>query len=60
MPTKIKGKKAVKTMQKDPVCGAEVDPQTAVKDVNEGKDYYFCSEDCRQKFEEDPSSYKTF
>jgi YHS domain-containing protein len=42
---------------KDPNCGMEVDPARAVADGNtvlrDGKRYYFCSRDCRRKFEQD-------
>lgn len=44
-------------MEKDPVCGAQVDPKSAVTQPEQGRDYYFCSEDCRQKFEENPMKY---
>ncbi len=37
-------------MTKDPVCGMEVDEKNAVKLEKGGKVYYFCSENCKNKF----------
>lgn len=34
----------------DPVCGMDVDKTTAIKAVKEGKEYFFCSLTCRDKF----------
>lgn len=43
---------------KDPVCGMEVDPATAkFKSDYQGKTYFFCSEGCKQKFDQNPESY---
>jgi P-type Cu+ transporter len=45
-------------MAKDPVCGMEVDPQTAKQvTVHEGKAFYFCAPGCRKAFEADPQRY---
>jgi YHS domain-containing protein len=41
----------------DPVCGMSVETAKAKSAVHEGHIYYFCSEDCRQKFEANPASY---
>jgi len=41
----------------DPVCGMTVQPATAKSAVHDGHVYYFCSQDCRQKFEAAPASY---
>jgi YHS domain-containing protein len=41
----------------DPVCGMTVQTNTAKSAVHNGRAYYFCSEDCRQKFEAAPTSY---
>jgi YHS domain-containing protein len=42
----------------DPVCGAELDEQqTARKSEYQDRAYYFCSPDCKQRFEEDPTRY---
>jgi YHS domain-containing protein len=35
---------------KDPVCGMFVSPATAEKKVVHGETHYFCSADCRDKF----------
>lgn len=43
---------------KDPVCGMEIEEDDAVGTAeHEGRSYYFCSEDCKQEFEADPSAY---
>ncbi len=57
MPTKIRGKKQSSRSVKDPVCGAQVDPKTAIRDEEQGSEYYFCSEECRQKFNDSPSDF---
>ena len=41
----------------DPVCGMTVDKATAKTAVHQGQDYYFCSQNCREKFEAAPASY---
>ena len=47
-------------MERDPVCGMEVEA-TATAPTAEygGRTYYFCSEACRQQFEEAPHQYAT-
>jgi Cu+-exporting ATPase len=43
---------------KDPVCGMEVDPQTAEHHLtHEGHTHYFCSASCKVKFKADPARY---
>lgn len=42
------------TALSDPMCGKTVDPGKALALTWEGKTYYFCSEDCRHRFEQDP------
>lgn len=42
----------------DPVCGMTVSTQTAKSAVHAGHAYYFCSSDCRAKFEGAPMSYE--
>jgi P-type Cu+ transporter len=45
-------------MEKDPVCGMEVDPKTARQTaVYEGRTYYFCSPGCKKAFEAEPQKY---
>ena len=41
----------------DPVCGMTVQTASAKSAVHNGQVYYFCSQDCRQKFEAAPASY---
>ncbi len=45
-------------MEKDPVCGMEVDPKTAtVTSTYRGKTYYFCSPGCKRDFDKEPQKY---
>lgn len=45
-------------MERDPVCGMQVDPKSAAGSVErDGKTYYFCSAGCQQQFEADPEKY---
>ncbi len=45
-------------MERDPVCGMEVDPSTApTQSEYHDKIYYFCSMSCKQDFEADPELY---
>lgn len=39
-----------KTVTKDPICGMTVDAATAIHAEREGETFYFCSDQCRQKF----------
>src|SRR6202045_4387644 len=42
----------------DPVCGMSVDPQTAKhRFAYKGRDYFFCSGRCRERFEAEPESF---
>ena len=42
-------------MVKDPVCGMEIDSsQAAAQTMYQGQAYYFCSEECRRTFEQNP------
>ncbi|HAD25078.1 MAG TPA: hypothetical protein DCF61_05015, partial [Alphaproteobacteria bacterium] len=44
--------------RRDPVCGMQVMPQTARFSARHaGKDYYFCSARCEEKFAAAPDSY---
>jgi Cu+-exporting ATPase len=47
----------VENMAIDPVCGMQVDEKTAAKTTHAGKTYYFCSEECKNKFCAKPSQY---
>ncbi len=45
-------------LSRDPVCGMQVaESESAGKVGYWGQDYYFCSEDCKKRFEEDPEKY---
>ena len=45
-------------MERDVVCGMEVDPKDAAgKTERNGRTYYFCSEQCKKQFEADPKKY---
>lgn len=42
----------------DPVCGMEVDKETAAgKSEYKGQTYYFCSPGCKTAFDKDPEKY---
>jgi len=44
---------------KDVVCGMTIDPAKAKggKSDYKGKTYYFCSDDCKKKFDKEPAKY---
>jgi YHS domain-containing protein len=43
---------------RDPVCGMMVDPDTAAATAtHNSQDFYFCSEECRRAFQDDPEVY---
>lgn len=45
-------------IQTDPVCGMNVDPETAKHKTSYKKEnYYFCAENCLKKFKADPEQY---
>ena len=45
-------------MATDPVCGMTVDENSAeATSTYKGKTYYFCSEDCKEIFDEQPEEY---
>ena len=51
---------ATQTKVKDPVCGMEIEPsQAASRRDFDGATYYFCSADCRAKFDAEPTRYAT-
>jgi Cu+-exporting ATPase len=46
------------TVVVDPVCEMEIEEDAAAAKFEYlGEMYYFCSENCREAFEEDPESY---
>jgi membrane fusion protein, copper/silver efflux system len=53
--------RAAEAVVKDPVCGMEVDVKTAVAagltSAYKGKAYYFCSDDCKKRFDQAPAKY---
>jgi YHS domain-containing protein len=44
------------TMVKDEFCNTYLPKEDAIREVNKGKEYYFCSQKCRQKFLEQKKS----
>ncbi|GAB4172231.1 MAG: YHS domain-containing protein [Calditrichia bacterium] len=45
-------------MSKDPVCGMKIDSKNPAKKViYSGKEYHFCSNDCKEKFISNPEKY---
>lgn len=45
----------------DPVCAMEVDPlHAAGHSEYEGKVYYFCSDDCKQRFDLAPADFADY
>ena len=46
------------TTATDPVCGMQVDPQSAARTAEYGgQTYYFCAPACKRAFEADPEQY---
>ena len=42
----------------DPVCGMSVDKNNAAANAQyQGNTYYFCSTDCKTKFQQNPEQY---
>jgi len=51
-------KKGDYAMEKDVVCGMQVDPKRAAgQSEYQGKTYYFCAAGCKRKFDANPSQY---
>jgi Cu+-exporting ATPase len=45
-------------MEKDPVCGMQVDPAKAAgQSQYQGRTYYFCAAACKTKFDKNPGQY---
>ena len=45
-------------MTKDPVCGIQVDENKAPATSSyQGKQYSFCGQECKDKFDQDPHRY---
>lgn len=44
---------------RDPICGMQVEAETAAgQSEYRGQTYYFCSEGCKERFEQDPEQYQ--
>ena len=45
-------------MEKDVVCGMQVDPKKAAgQSEYQGKTYYFCAPECKKKFDANPQQF---
>ncbi|MGB9773032.1 MAG: YHS domain-containing protein [Bacteroidota bacterium] len=44
-------------MARDPVCGMELKGGSALKVEYQNQTYFFCSNDCKMRFEAEPSKY---
>jgi YHS domain-containing protein len=45
-------------MVKDPVCGMQVEERQAKANAqHQGRTFYFCSNECRQQFQQEPDRY---
>lgn len=49
-----KGSYPIGQMVEDPVCGMFIDPKTSIKSRFKGKSFYFCSSECKEKFDKQP------
>lgn len=44
--------------QTDPVCGMQIEESEAAGQSDyQGRTYYFCSNSCKEKFDESPEDY---
>jgi len=50
-------KRASGLMVRDEICNTYLPKEDAVKEVYKGKEYYFCSSECRQKYLEQKKSH---
>ena len=41
----------------DPVCGMEVYPTPALRATHDSQEYFFCSAECKTKFEANPERF---
>ena len=45
-------------MKRDPVCGMEVNEKNAAaKTTYQGREYFFCSQKCKDSFDKNPQYY---
>ena len=50
--------RGVQFMERDVVCGMQVDPAKAAGSSEyNGKTYYFCSKSCKTKFDANPAQF---
>jgi P-type Cu+ transporter len=43
---------------RDPVCRMQIDADAAKHQSNyQGRTYFFCSDDCKRKFDQNPQQY---
>ncbi len=56
-PTTTDGKPVDRAMVKDPVCAMMVDSAKSKDHTYKDVKYYFCSQDCHDKFEKAPATY---
>jgi Cu+-exporting ATPase len=55
------GASSTNAREKDPVCGMDVNPETArFKALHNGKEYYFCCAACLAKFQSNPDNILSF
>ena len=55
---RVSGREEVKFMERDVVCGMQVDPAKAAGSSEyNGKTYYFCSKSCKTKFDANPAQF---
>ncbi len=58
MTVDILGWQGSDNMERDVVCGMQVDPaKAAATSQYNGKTYYFCAKACKTKFDANPSQY---
>jgi len=48
-----------KSITKDPICGMTVDTSTALHSERDGETFYFCGEQCQQKFLSTPAGVQS-
>jgi YHS domain-containing protein len=48
---RVRGQAPPVKLVRDPVCGTFVAPRSSLSATSRGTTYYFCSEECRSKFQ---------
>jgi YHS domain-containing protein len=46
-----------KTREQDPVCKMKIENECKISSTYKGKEYHFCSNDCKKAFEIAPEKY---